>query len=36
MLYVEENNAAAVRRDESRGFRRFPVDVSWRQGAVDR
>jgi mycothiol synthase len=36
MLYVEEDNAAAVRRYESRGFRRFPVDVSWRQGAVDR
>ena len=30
LLYVEENNVAAVRLYESRGFRRFSVDVSWR------
>jgi mycothiol synthase len=30
LLYVEEDNAAAVRLYESRGFRRFAVDVSWR------
>jgi mycothiol synthase len=28
-LYVEEDNAAAVRLYEGRGFRRFAVDVSW-------
>jgi mycothiol synthase len=31
LLYVEEDNAAAVRLYESRGFRRFSVDVSWRR-----
>jgi mycothiol synthase len=31
LLYVEEDNAAAVRLYESRGFRRFAVDVSWRR-----
>jgi mycothiol synthase len=31
MLYVEEDNAAAVRLYESRGFTRFAVDVSWRR-----
>jgi mycothiol synthase len=30
LLYVEEDNAAAVRLYESRGFTRFSVDVSWR------
>ncbi|TFV62950.1 UNVERIFIED_ORG: mycothiol synthase [Bacillus sp. AZ43] len=30
LLYVEEDNAAAVRLYESRGFRRFAVDVQWR------
>jgi mycothiol synthase len=29
LLYVEEDNAAAVRLYESRGFRRFAVDVMW-------
>ena len=29
LLYVEEDNAAAVRLYEGRGFRRFSVDVSW-------
>ncbi|WP_347058144.1 mycothiol synthase [Blastococcus sp. HT6-30] len=29
LLYVEEDNAAAVRLYENRGFRRFSVDVSW-------
>jgi mycothiol synthase len=29
LLYVEEENAAAVRLYEGRGFRRFSVDVSW-------
>jgi mycothiol synthase len=29
MLYVEEDNTAAVRLYESRGFTRFAVDVSW-------
>jgi mycothiol synthase len=29
LLYVDEDNAAAVRLYESRGFRRFAVDVSW-------
>ncbi|TYP89547.1 mycothiol synthase [Blastococcus xanthinilyticus] len=29
LLYVEEDNAAAVRLYEGRGFRRFAVDVSW-------
>ena len=31
LLYVEEENAAAVRLYEGRGFRRFSVDVSWRR-----
>jgi len=31
LLYVEEDNAAAVRLYESRGFRRFSVDVAWRR-----
>lgn len=31
LLYVEEDNAAAVRLYEGRGFRRFAVDVSWRR-----
>ncbi|MCV2490357.1 mycothiol synthase [Geodermatophilus sp. YIM 151500] len=30
LLYVEADNAAAVRLYEGRGFRRFAVDVSWR------
>ncbi len=30
LLYVEEDNAAAVRLYESRGFTRHAVDVSWR------
>jgi mycothiol synthase len=29
LLYVEEDNTAAVRLYESRGFRRFAIDVSW-------
>jgi mycothiol synthase len=29
MLYVDEDNAAAVRLYEGRGFTRFAVDVSW-------
>ncbi|TFV53365.1 mycothiol synthase [Blastococcus sp. TF02A-35] len=29
LLYVEEDNAAAVRLYEGRGFTRFAVDVSW-------
>jgi mycothiol synthase len=32
LLYVEEENAPAVRLYEGRGFRRFSVDVSWRRG----
>jgi mycothiol synthase len=28
---VKEENAAAVRLYESRGFRRFSADVSWRR-----
>ena len=31
LLYVEEENAAAVRLYEGRGFRRYSVDVSWRR-----
>jgi mycothiol synthase len=31
LLYVEEDNAAAVRLYESRGFTRYAVDVSWRR-----
>jgi mycothiol synthase len=31
LLYVEEENAAAVRLYEGRGFRRHSVDVSWRR-----
>jgi len=33
LLYVEEDNAAAVRLYEGRGFRRFAVDVSWHRPA---
>jgi mycothiol synthase len=33
LLYVEEDNEAAVRLYESRGFRRFSVDVSWRRAS---
>jgi mycothiol synthase len=32
LLYVEEDNAAAVRLYEGRGFRRHAVDVSWNRG----
>jgi mycothiol synthase len=31
LLYAEEDNTAAVHLYESRGFRRFAVDVSWRR-----
>jgi mycothiol synthase len=31
LLYVEEDNKAAVRLYEGRGFRRFSVDVQWRR-----
>jgi mycothiol synthase len=31
LLYVEEDNVAAVRLYEGRGFRRHSVDVSWRR-----
>jgi mycothiol synthase len=31
LLYVEEDNAAAVGLYESRGFRRFSADVAWRR-----
>jgi mycothiol synthase len=31
LLYVEEDNAPAVRLYEGRGFTRFSVDVSWRR-----
>ena len=31
LLYVEEDNAAAVRLYEGRGFTRYAVDVSWRR-----
>jgi mycothiol synthase len=31
LLYVDEDNTAAVRLYESRGFTRFAVDVSWRR-----
>ena len=31
LLYVEEDNVAAVRLYEGRGFSRFAVDVSWRR-----
>jgi mycothiol synthase len=31
LLYVEEDNEAAVRLYEGRGFSRFSVDVSWRR-----
>jgi mycothiol synthase len=34
LLYVEEANAAAVRLYESRGFRRFAVDVAWRRSGA--
>ena len=34
LLYVEEDNAAAVRLYEGRGFRRFSVDVSWRRAPL--
>jgi mycothiol synthase len=33
LLYVEEDNTAAVRLYEGRGFTRFAVDVSWRRPA---
>jgi mycothiol synthase len=29
LLYVDEDNAPAVRLYDGRGFRRFSVDVSW-------
>jgi mycothiol synthase len=32
LLYVEEDNTAAVRLYESRGFRRHSVDVAWQRG----
>jgi mycothiol synthase len=31
LLYVEEDNTAAVRLYEGRGFRRFSADVAWRR-----
>jgi mycothiol synthase len=31
LLYADEDNTAAVHLYESRGFRRFSVDVSWRR-----
>jgi mycothiol synthase len=31
LLYVEEDNTAAVRLYEGRGFRRYSADVSWRR-----
>jgi mycothiol synthase len=31
LLYVEEDNAAAVRLYESRGFHRYSVDVAWQR-----
>ncbi|MFD2090045.1 mycothiol synthase [Blastococcus deserti] len=34
LLYVEEDNTAAVRLYESRGFRRHAVDVSWRRATA--
>ena len=34
LLYVEEDNTAAVRLYESRGFRRSAVDVSWHRDPV--
>jgi mycothiol synthase len=34
LLYVEEDNAAAVHLYEGSGFTRFAVDVSWRRPAV--
>jgi len=33
LLYVDEDNAAAVHLYESRGFTRFAVDVSWHRPA---
>jgi mycothiol synthase len=36
LLYVEEDNAAAVRLYESRGFTRYAVDVSWRRPVTAR
>jgi mycothiol synthase len=33
LLYVEDDNAAAVHLYEGRGFTRFAVDVSWRRPA---
>jgi mycothiol synthase len=33
LLYVDEDNAAAVHLYEGRGFRRFAVDVSWHRPA---
>jgi mycothiol synthase len=35
LLYVDEDNEAAVRLYESRGFRRFSVDVSWRRDLAE-
>ena len=35
LLYVEEDNQAAVRLYEGRGFRRFSVDVAWRRPPRD-
>jgi mycothiol synthase len=32
LLYVEEDNTAAVRLYEGRGFTRFSIDVAWRRG----
>jgi mycothiol synthase len=31
LLYVEEDNTAAVRLYEGRGFTRFSIDVAWRR-----
>jgi mycothiol synthase len=36
LLYVEEDNVAAVRLYEGRGFSRHSVDVSWRRDAPTR
>jgi mycothiol synthase len=36
LLYVEEDNAAAVRLYESRGFTRYAVDVSWLRSVTGR
>jgi mycothiol synthase len=34
LLYVEEDNATAVRLYERSGFHRHAVDVSWRRAAT--